>query len=49
VVEVEPLGWLLVMDVSGLCIGPILKGQTVLGEFFSDCLTFECVTDMLLS
>ena len=48
-VEVEPLGWLLVMDVSGLCIGPILKSQAVLGEFFSDCLTSECVTDMLLS
>jgi hypothetical protein len=49
VVEVESLGWLLVMDVSGLCIGPILKGQAVLDEFFLDCLTSECVTDMLLS
>ena len=48
-VEVEPLGWLLVMDVSGLSIGPILKGQEVLDEFFSDCLTSECVTDMFLS
>ena len=48
-VEVEILGWLLVMDFSGLHFSPILKGQVVLEEFFSDCLTSECLTDMLLS
>jgi len=37
------------MDVSGLRIGPILKDQAVLHEFFSDCMTSECVTDMLFS
>jgi hypothetical protein len=48
VVEVEPLGWLFFVDVSGLRIGPILNDEAVLDEFFSDCLTSECVTDMLL-
>lgn len=48
-VEVEILGWLLVMDISGLRMGPILKGQAVLEEFFSDWMTSECVTDMLRS
>jgi hypothetical protein len=49
VVEVEPLAWLLVTEVSGLSTGLILKGQAILDEFFSDCLTSDCVIEMLLS
>ena len=39
----------VVMDVLGLRNGPILKDQAALDEFFSDCMTSECVTDMLFS
>lgn len=48
-VEIDPVGWLFAMDVSGRRIGQIVKGQAVLDELFSDCLTSECVTDVLLS